>query len=52
VRFAPVTTGAADLEGRVQILDGLTAGERVVVYSPRALTPRSRIKIVESLPGM
>ncbi|MHB8834830.1 MAG: efflux RND transporter periplasmic adaptor subunit [Candidatus Methylomirabilia bacterium] len=52
LRFAPVTTGAADLEGRVQILEGLTAGERVVVYSPRALTPRSRIKVVERLPGM
>lgn len=52
LRFAPVTTGATDLEGRVQILEGLTAGERVVVYSPRALTPRSRIKVVERLPGM
>jgi len=52
LRFAPVTAGATDLEGRVQILEGLAAGERVVVYSPRALTPRSRIKVVERLPGM
>ncbi len=52
LRFAPVTTGATDLDGLVQILGGLTAGERVVVYSPRALTPRSRIKVVERLPGM
>jgi len=51
LRFAPVTTGATDLEGRVQILEGLTAGERVVVYSTRALTSRSRIKVVERLPG-
>jgi multidrug efflux pump subunit AcrA (membrane-fusion protein) len=51
-RFVPVTTGATDLDGRVQILAGLTAGERVVVYSPRALTPRSRVKVVERLPGM
>lgn len=52
LRFAPVTAGATDLEGRVQILEGLTAGERIVVYAPRALTPRSRIKVVERLPGM
>jgi RND family efflux transporter MFP subunit len=52
LRFAPVTTGATDLDGRVQILGGLAAGQRVVVYSPRALTPRSRIKVVERLPGM
>lgn len=49
LRFAPVTTGATDLDGRVQILDGLAVGERIVVYSARSLTPRSRIKVVKSL---
>jgi multidrug efflux pump subunit AcrA (membrane-fusion protein) len=43
--------GATDLDGRVQILEGLKAGERVVVYSQRALGSRSRIKIVEHLEG-
>lgn len=52
LRFAPVKLGAADLDGRVQILDGLKAGERVVVYSQKALTADSRFKVVDSLPGV
>lgn len=52
LQFAPVRTGAKDLEGRVQVLDGLRGGERVVVYSQRALRPRSRIDVVDSLPGV
>ena len=52
LRFAPVKLGAADLDGRVQIVEGLEPGERVVLYSLRALGPRNRIKIVESLPGV
>lgn len=52
LRFAPVKTGATDLEGRVQILDGIEPGARVVVYSQRALDSRSRVKIVERLPGV
>ncbi len=51
LRFAPVKVGATDLDGRVQILDGLKVGERVVVYSWRTLGPRSRVKVVESLTG-
>jgi RND family efflux transporter MFP subunit len=50
--FAPVRTGAKDLDGRVQVLDGLRGGERVVVYSQRALRPRSRIDVVDRLPGV
>lgn len=52
LRFAPVKAGATDLDGRMQILDGLKAGARVVVYSQRALDGRSRIKIVERLAGV
>lgn len=52
LRFAPVKAGATDLDGRVQILDGISAGARVVVYSQRALDSRSRVKIVERLPGV
>ena len=51
LRFVPVTTGAADLEGRVQILQGLSGGERVVVYSHKALDAGSRIKVVERIMG-
>ena len=52
LRFAPVRLGAADLDGRVQVLEGLKVGERVVVYSQRALTADSRFKVVDSLPGV
>ena len=36
LRFAPVRLGATYLDGRVQILEGLKANERVVVYSQRS----------------
>jgi len=49
LRFVPVKVGAYDLDGRVQILDGLQAGESVVVYSQGALNVRSRITVVEDL---
>ncbi|MBK6407705.1 MAG: hypothetical protein IPF66_23430 [Holophagales bacterium] len=52
LRFAPVKLGATDLDGRVQVLEGLEAGARVVVHSRRALDPRSRVKVVERLPGV
>lgn len=52
LRFAPIKMGAADLNGQVQILDGLKGGEHVVVYSQRMLTAHSRIKIVGRLPGV
>jgi multidrug efflux pump subunit AcrA (membrane-fusion protein) len=44
--------GASDLDGWVQILDGLKTGQRVVVYSLRSLEARNRVKIVERLPGV
>lgn len=52
LRFAPIKIGATDLEGQVQILDGLKAGQQVVVYSQHALKANSRIKLVEQLPGV
>jgi HlyD family secretion protein len=52
LRFAPVKTGVTDLDGRVQILDGIEPGARVVVYRHRAIDANSRIKIVERLPGV
>ncbi len=51
LRFVPVKVGASDLDGRTQILDGLLSGDRVVLYSRRALTARDRITIVEHLTG-
>lgn len=49
--FAPVQIGASDLDGRVQIVSGLKAGDRIVVYSQRELGAHSRIKIVDHLAG-
>lgn len=50
-RFVAVKTGARDLDGRVQILDGLKAGSEVVVYSERELAATSRVKVVPALAG-
>lgn len=52
LRFAPVRLGASDLDGRMQVLEGLKEGERIVVHSLRALDARSRIEVVERLPGV
>ena len=52
VRFAEVRTGAADLDGWIQVLEGLQAGQRVALHSPRALGPHSRIQVVERLAGV
>jgi len=52
LRFAPVKLGATDLDGRVQILEGLKSGERIVVHSQRPLETHSRFSVVNRLPGI
>ncbi len=52
LQFTPVKLGASDLDGRVQIHEGLNTGERVVLYSEKALSSRSRIHVVERIPGV
>jgi len=49
--FVPLELGRGDLDGRVQVTAGLSAGDRVVVYSEKALTARSRIHVTGRLPG-
>ena len=49
--FTPVRVGPASLDGQVQVLEGLKAGDEVVVYSEKALTAGSRIKVVDQLAG-
>ena len=49
LQFTPITLGVADLDGHVQVLNGLNAGDQVVVYSEKPLTTRSRIHVVERL---
>lgn len=52
LRFTPVTLGASDLDGNVQVRSGLTVGDRIVVYSAKALSARSRITVVDRIPGV
>lgn len=49
LQFTTVTLGDADLEGQVQVLKGLEVGDQVVVYSAKALTPRSKIDVVDQV---
>lgn len=50
--FTPVKLGVSDLDGYVQVREGLTDGDQIVVYSEKALTLRSRIHVVERIPGV
>ena len=52
LHFTPVTLGAADLDGQVQVSEGLKVGDHVILYSARALNAHSRIKVVEQIPGV
>lgn len=52
LQFTPVKLGASDLDGRVQVREGLKTGELVVMYSEKALSLRSRIHVVEHIPGV
>jgi RND family efflux transporter MFP subunit len=49
--FLPVTLGASDLEGYVQVKEGLSGGEQIVVYSEKALSANSRIHAVDVIRG-
>ncbi|MBE0582131.1 MAG: efflux transporter periplasmic adaptor subunit, partial [Desulfofustis sp.] len=49
LRFTPVTLGVADLDGYVQVSDGLEVDEQIIVYSAKVLHSRSRIRVVDHL---
>ncbi len=44
VRFQPVKVGAQTLDGKVEIRDGLKAGDTVVVYSPKLLEDGMKVR--------
>lgn len=50
--FVPIQLGIADLEGRVQVLKGLVEGDRIVMFSEKALTANTRIHVVERIAGV
>jgi RND family efflux transporter MFP subunit len=45
ILFVAVELGASDLEGYVQVKEGLQKGDRIVVYSASRLTSTSRIRV-------
>ena len=51
LRFIPVKLGAVDLQGRVQVLEGLRGGESIVLYSRKSLSANSRIDVVDEIQG-
>lgn len=51
VRYAPVRVGMTGANGQVQVLEGLQAGDLVVVYSEKDLVADSRIKVVDAVVG-
>ncbi len=50
-RFTSVKLGAGDLDGHMQVREGLKTGDKVVLFSEKALTARSRLHVVEHIPG-
>lgn len=51
LQFIPIKLGRSDLEGNVQVKQGLHVGDTVVVYSEKALNANSRIHIVDHITG-
>ncbi len=51
LQFTAVTLGREDLDGRVQVSEGLNVGDQVVVFSEKSLTARSAIHVVERIAG-
>lgn len=51
LQFVPVKLGASDLNGRVQVREGVVVGDQVVTYSEKTLTAKSRIKVVDHIAG-
>lgn len=49
LELVPVKLGAADLDGNIQVLEGIERGDQVVTYSERVLTAKSRIHVVDRL---
>ncbi|MDQ5769348.1 efflux RND transporter periplasmic adaptor subunit [Thiothrix subterranea] len=49
LQFTPVQTGIQSLDGQVEILSGLQADDTIVVYTSKALSVDSKIKVVAQL---
>jgi HlyD family secretion protein len=52
LRFVPLRLGRSDLDGQVQVLEGLRAGDSVVLHSEKALSASTRVKVLTRIPGV
>lgn len=50
--FTPIILGAGDLDGYMQVIDGLKVDDEIVVYSAQALTTHSSVDVVEHIHGV
>ena len=51
VAARPVRTGARSLSGRIEILEGLTMDDRIVLHSRRPLRDGMKVRLVEAISG-
>jgi HlyD family secretion protein len=51
IRFTPVQLGVGNLDGYMQVRQGLKTGDQIIVYSEKTLTTFSRIHEVKNLSG-
>ena len=51
LQFTVLKLGAGGSDGGIQVIDGLSVGDRIVVYSEKALKADSAIKVVSALTG-
>jgi HlyD family secretion protein len=49
IEFAPVQWGVSSLDGRIQAVHGLQAGDTIVVYSVKGLKPGTAFRVVDAL---
>ncbi len=49
--FVAIKLGNSSLDGLAQVLEGLSAGDEIIVHSERELSEGSRVKVVEQLAG-
>jgi HlyD family secretion protein len=50
-QFVEIKLGRSSLEGDIQVLNGLSENDRIVLYSEKPLNAKNRLSIVENLVG-
>ncbi len=52
LEFRAIRLGMRGLDGNAQVLAGLQAGQRILIYSEKAVSAHSRIHVVERMAGV